>query len=86
MLTLYRSMLTLRRTEPALRGAAFAWSDSRDDVLAFTRGDDLLCVVNLGEEPFELPEHTDVLLASGELDGTTLPTDTAAWLRIPAHL
>jgi alpha-glucosidase len=81
MLTLYRTMLSIRRTEPALLGEAFDWLDSADGVLAFRRGDDLVCLVNLGPTATPLPPHTSVLLASGELDGDLLPTDTAVWLR-----
>jgi alpha-glucosidase len=59
------------------------WIDSSDDVLAFARGD-LVCVVNLGDEPATLPAHTDVLLSSAPLEAGLLPRDTAAWLRTPA--
>jgi alpha-glucosidase len=50
------------------------------DVLAFARGD-VVCVVNFGAQPAPLPPHSAVLLASGELPGGRLPTDTAVWLR-----
>ena len=30
-----------------------------------------------------LPDHLSLLLASGPLDGTLLPPDTAVWLRLP---
>jgi len=79
MLSLYRTMLVLRRTEPGLLGESFDWLDSADTTIAFRRGD-LLCVVNLGDTPVPLPAG-ELLLASGELTGGTLPTDTAAWLR-----
>ncbi|OLF19205.1 glycoside hydrolase family 13 protein [Actinophytocola xanthii] len=84
MLTLYRSALALRRSDPALRGESFTWLDVGDgagaEVLAFARGD-LLCVVNLGADPVPLPTHRQVLLTSAELDRDRLPTDAAAWLR-----
>ncbi|WP_326945981.1 glycoside hydrolase family 13 protein [Amycolatopsis sp. NBC_01307] len=83
MLTLYRTMIALRRAEPALRGEEFAWAgEDGDDVLAFRRGDDLLCLVNFGETPIDLPSHLEVLLASEEPAGAQLPTDTAVWLRV----
>jgi alpha-glucosidase len=83
MLTLYRTMIALRRAEPALRGEEFAWADEdRADVLTFRRGEDLLCLVNFGETPIDLPAHLEILLASGELPGSQLPTDTAVWLRV----
>ncbi len=80
-LSLYRSMLALRRSEPALRGEDFAWVDSSDGVVAFRRGEDLLCLVNLGPAAVALPPHSSVLLTSDGLVAGTLPTDTAVWLR-----
>jgi alpha-glucosidase len=80
MLTLYRTMLEIRRTEPALLGAGFSWLDTEPHVLGFRRGAGLVCLVNFGPA-VALPAHTSVLLASGELDDDTLPTDTAVWLR-----
>ncbi|MFG3342286.1 glycoside hydrolase family 13 protein [Glycomyces sp. NPDC048151] len=80
-LNLYRQAIRLRRSEPALRGDAFAWTAATPGVLAFRRGDDLACVVNLGDAPAELPDHTAVLLASAPLTGGRLPQDTAVWLR-----
>jgi alpha-glucosidase len=50
-------------------------------VLDFTRPGGFRCVVNLGPTPMALPGQTEVLLASGPLDGGLLPTDTAVWLR-----
>jgi len=39
-------------------------------------------VVNLADAPADLPDHTELLLASGPLDPHgRLPKDTAAWLR-----
>ncbi|QUQ63966.1 glycoside hydrolase family 13 protein [Kutzneria sp. CA-103260] len=82
MLTLYRAAIRLRRTEPALRGEVFAWVTGQSEhVIAFRRGENLLCLVNFGAD-VPLPPHDTVLLASGALDGDTLPTDTAVWLRI----
>jgi alpha-glucosidase len=80
MLSLYRTMIAIRRAEPGLTGASFAWLSTSDDVLGFRRGD-VLCVVNLGDTPADLPAHAEVLLTSGDLTGGTLPPDTAAWLR-----
>ncbi len=82
-LHLYRDLLAVRRSEPALGDGPMTWIDSADDVLAFARGG-LVCVVNLGEEPATLPDHTDVLLSSAPLEAGLLPRDTAVWLRTSA--
>ena len=51
------------------------------DVLAFGRGDGFVCVVNLATDTVRLPPYSELILASGPLDGDGLPPDTAAWLR-----
>ncbi|MDN3242612.1 glycoside hydrolase family 13 protein [Glycomyces tritici] len=79
-LTLYREAIRLRRSEPALRGDAFAWTSSAPGTLAFRRGEDLTCVVNFGA-PAALPDHTAVVIASAPLEHGLLPRDTAVWLR-----
>ncbi|CAG7630716.1 glycoside hydrolase family 13 protein [Actinacidiphila bryophytorum] len=81
MLSLYRAALRLRRAEAGLGDGSFGWLDSDPQVLAFRRSPEFLCVLNLGAEPAELPEHTEVLLASGPLADGRLPADTAVWLR-----
>ena len=79
MLRLYRSALALRR-DPALRGP-LRWLDLGPSVLAFARGEHLVCVVNLGADPVDLPPHAEVLLASAPLDPDgRLPHDAAVWL------
>ncbi|GGM75520.1 alpha-glucosidase [Lentzea pudingi] len=80
MLSLYRSVLETRRSEPGLRGESFDWVDLGPDAIAFRR-DDVVCVVNFGPDPLPLPAHHEVLLTSAPLDGTRLPTDAAVWLR-----
>jgi alpha-glucosidase len=50
MLALYRRLLALRRSEPALRGGPYAPASTGDTVVAYTRGegrDQLLVCVNL---------------------------------------
>nr|WP_239088303.1 glycoside hydrolase family 13 protein [Planosporangium mesophilum] len=81
MLELYRAALRLRRQLSGPGDAELRWLDTDRDVLAFTRGDDVACVVNLSGGPTRLPEHRGVLLASGRLEGDLLPSDTAVWLR-----
>ncbi len=80
-LSLYREAIRLRRSEPALRGEAFAWTETAPGVLAFRRGEDFTCVVNLGDALADLPAHTGALLASAPLEGGRLPADAAVWLR-----
>ena len=81
MLSLYRDALRLRRTTPGLGDGPMAWVPSDPDVLAFTRGDEFACVVNMSNGPVALPPHEEVMLTSGPLDAGLLPTDTAVWLR-----
>ncbi|MFI0237849.1 glycoside hydrolase family 13 protein [Streptomyces sp. NPDC016845] len=81
MLNLYRRALALRRAEPALGDGPMRWLDSAPGVLAFTRGDDFTCVVNLSGAPVELPDRAEVLVSSLPLSGGTLPSDTGVWLR-----
>ncbi len=82
MLALYRSALRLRHAEPALGDGPLRWLPGLPDgVLAFARDESFACVVNLSGAEVPLPPHVSVLLASGPLDGGSLPPDTAAWLR-----
>ncbi|MFE7649004.1 glycoside hydrolase family 13 protein [Streptomyces phaeoluteigriseus] len=82
MLTLYRTALRLRRSQPGLGDGPLEWLPAPDGVLALRRAPGLVCVVNLARTPAALPDHETVLLTSGPLDTDgRLPTDTAAWLR-----
>ena len=81
MLTLYRTALRLRRAEPGLGDGPMDWIGSHQQVLAFRRGADFTCAVNLAPTPQPLPDHTAVLLSSAPLDGGLLPPDTPVWLR-----
>lgn len=84
MLELYRGALRLRRAEPALRSERepIRWLDLGPGLLAFRRGEDFACVINFSAQPAELPDHGQVLLASGPLDAGKLPPDTGVWLRL----
>ncbi|NMO53135.1 glycoside hydrolase family 13 protein [Actinoplanes sp. TBRC 11911] len=79
MLELYRSAIALRRRE---NSPEFAWLELHPEVLAFTRGENFACVVNMSGSPIPLPDHQTCLLASGPLDGDRIPPDTAVWLRL----
>ncbi|MBY8876422.1 glycoside hydrolase family 13 protein [Actinacidiphila acidipaludis] len=82
MLALYRAALRRRAAEAGLGDGPMSWLDTSSEVLAFRRGGDFVCVVNLGEGPAELPAHSEILLTSGDLtDDARLPSDTAVWLR-----
>ncbi|GAB1338863.1 hypothetical protein ACE1SV_54530 [Streptomyces sp. E-15] len=79
MLALYREAIALR---PRFGDGPLTWLPAPDGVLAFSRADGALCVVNLAPAPAELPAHSRLLLTSGPLDDRgRLPQDTAAWLR-----
>jgi alpha-glucosidase len=80
MLSLYRAGLRIRRRAPWGTEAALGWLPSEDGVLAFTRGERFLCIVNFGPLPVELPAGADVLIASNELEREGLPQDTTVWL------
>ncbi|GAA1057892.1 alpha-glucosidase [Agromyces luteolus] len=82
MLRLYRDALRIRRREPGLGDGPMAWLDLGPHVLAFSRGDDLVSVTNLGRTPVELPEHERILLASAPLADGLLAPDSTAWLRV----
>lgn len=79
MLTLYRAALALRREHPALGEGPLEWLPGPDGVLAFSRGEGFVCMVNLSGGPVALPAGAEVLLATEPLDGE-LPVDAAVWL------
>ncbi|WP_030317071.1 glycoside hydrolase family 13 protein [Streptomyces flavochromogenes] len=82
MLTLYREALRLRGSVEGFGDGPLTWLPAAEGVLAFARGEGLLCLVNLSATPAELPAHEALLLASGPLDTDgRLPGDTAVWLR-----
>jgi alpha-glucosidase len=86
MLTLYRSMLRLRREEPALATDEFCWVDHPDaSILHFRRGcpatAQLDCLVNLGTGPVPVPTGFQVVLSSQPIDSFHVEPDAAVWLR-----
>ena len=80
MLSLYRAGLRTRRQAPWGVEGQLSWLDYGDDVIAFTRGEGFLCIVNFGSQPLELPAGAEVLMGSSELVGDTLSQDTTVWL------
>ncbi|WP_030982900.1 glycoside hydrolase family 13 protein [Streptomyces sp. NRRL S-1813] len=80
MLELYRRALHLRRDHPALGEGDLTWLDAPAGVLAYRREPGFGCIVNLSSEPYELPTHDAVLLASGTVENGRLAPDHAVWL------
>lgn len=76
-LSMYQEALAARR-EHDLAFGELEWADAGPDALTFRSGA-VTVVVNLGTAALELPEG-EVILASGELDGRSLPQDTTVWL------
>jgi alpha-glucosidase len=83
MLALYRAALRIRREQHGFSSDGFAWRTHTGPVLDLERGDGVRCVVNLGPDAVEFEPEGQILLASVPLDGTTLPSDAAVWLRQP---
>ena len=85
MLHYYRHALALRAELLTATGdTSLTWADGYDDqVIAYRRptadGRVLTSVTNFGASAVELPEG-EVLLASAELAGCKLPTDSTAWV------
>jgi alpha-glucosidase len=80
VLNLYRAALALRRKLSLGAAESINWLDAGDGVLAFSRGT-VQCWVNLSSDTVELPAEATVLLASApDVQGGTLPVDTAVWL------
>jgi alpha-glucosidase len=79
MLSLYRTGLSIRRQAPWGELSSLQWLDYGDDAIAFTRGERFACIVNFGSEPIELPHAAEVLVASIQLEGDTVPQDTTVW-------
>jgi alpha-glucosidase len=81
MLSLYRTMLRIRRSESDLGDGHLEWLPSADDVLAFARGDGFICITNFSHASIELPSGCSLLLASADASDGFLPSDASAWLR-----
>jgi alpha-glucosidase len=78
--SLYRAALALRSSSPAFAGESLAWLPAPDECLVFRRPGGLVCLLNLSGSDVPLPEG-EVLLASADVAGGAVPTDTAVWLR-----
>ncbi|WP_104126361.1 alpha-amylase family glycosyl hydrolase [Cryobacterium sp. Y57] len=78
-LELYKLALRLRR-EHSLAAGTVEWIDGFGPEVAAYRNGGVTVVANTGSASVQLPAG-EVLLASEELVGRTLPGDTTAWLR-----
>ena len=77
----YRRAIEIRRSWPPTGSSTIGWDDKLDGCLLFWREDGpVLCMINTTRHAVQLPEG-DVVLASGPLDGSRLPPDTAVWLQ-----
>ena len=81
MLSLYKTLLRIRHSDPGLCDGDFRWLPSPDGVLAFARDETFQCVTNLSSVPVELPAGSSLLLASAEPEAGLLLPDATAWLR-----
>ncbi|MEM8925242.1 MAG: glycoside hydrolase family 13 protein [Actinomycetota bacterium] len=80
-LELYRAAIAIR-SKFGITDESVEVLDLGHDVVAYRRGSGLTCVVNVGTAAVELPPHDELLLSSGPMgEATSLPPDTAAWLR-----
>ena len=80
-LTMYRKALAIRKSEQGLGDGEMEWIEAGADVVAFQRSGNFACYINFGA-PIQLPSNSQILIASGALNGHTLPTDTAVWMRL----
>ncbi len=80
-LTMYRQALALRKLEEGLGDGPMNWIEAGKEVVAFSRPGKFACYINFGAA-IDLPSGSKVLISSGPLDGNSLPTDTAVWLRL----
>ncbi|MGJ9413062.1 glycoside hydrolase family 13 protein [Aeromicrobium sp. CF4.19] len=86
-LELYRSLLGLRRDLRLGRGS-LTWAEEHpESAVVFTSttpdGVRVLVVANPGPDPVRLPEGAQVLVATGTLVDTSVPTDVTVWARLP---
>ncbi len=80
-LALYRTALKIRRGEAGLGDGEIEWIEAGPTAIAFKRPGNFACYVNFGAD-LPLPAGAKVLVASGSLNGNSLPVDTAVWLRL----
>ena len=79
VLSLYRRAIALRRRHLTPSMPPLHWRDVGPGALAFDRGIGFSCIVNVTGEEVRLDPGTQVLLASGPIEGLRVPNDTAVW-------
>ncbi len=74
VLEFYKRMLSFRKQQPSLREGDITFHDAPASVLAFTRGQSVLCVFNLsaGTVSITCPHGTDLLVEGAVSDGETI--------------
>ncbi len=77
-LELYRTALRAR-DEHDLGMGSVQWLTGYDHDVVALRNGSITVIANLGSTPVELPAG-EIVLASGPLDGRSVPTDTTVWL------
>lgn len=77
-LSLYRQALEIRRSRNELAGSPIDWLDAPAGLLVFRRAG-LVCVLNAGNSPADLPEGRLILSSTPVAEGL-LPPNAAAWL------
>ncbi|MFE0626545.1 alpha-amylase family glycosyl hydrolase [Streptomyces sp. NPDC058864] len=83
---LYREALGLRSRLPQLGEGTLRWLEAPPGVLAFVRGEGLVCAVNFGDQPVPAPVPGHPLLSSTPCPPGVLPGNAAAWwVHDPAH-
>jgi alpha-glucosidase len=85
MLQLYREAIALRHRIPALSSSRFRWLPADPGVVAFTRGDGFVCVVNCSARPVFAPEGAHLLHSSDPEVGEKMPPNSAAWFLLAAQ-
>lgn len=78
-LSLYRRLLELRRTHPALSGDTLEWYGAPAGCFAFRRSGGLVCALNTTDEPVLLPPGEPLVSSAPLIDGA-LPGNSAGWL------
>lgn len=76
----YRAALSIRKAE--LGDGDLEWLDWGSDVLAFSRGNGFVCVVNFGSTPIAIPVQHSVLVSNGDVNNGVVAANAAAWIRV----